>query len=303
MKTSSTHPSTKELRKLLINECVVALDTNVLSALENPCEPVWLDQFSEMKNRGIRFSIPDVCIGEHINSFENVDSDCREKLAENWERMSSRLDALIWNDLPCLPLRGNLYDLVGISEKGAVQSRSNVFSIGISQRLYSFFYNYGHSQYNCPDYRQCFIDDIANERCKWRKLIQGLREERRGKSEADLFLDSLASHKEDFYSETDISELLELPVQFAVVHACNPNYNPSCITKVQKGKIKYNNDGLDYLILHLTMASINICSCDHFFDTARKMNFNRSNCCHTPASLYNDWKSGGMPKVMIDDVQ
>ncbi len=288
-----------ELRKLLINECVVALDTNVLSALENPCEPGWLNQFSEMKDSGIRFSIPDICIGEHINSFENIGSACREKLAEKWERMSSRLDTIIWKDLPCLPLRGDLYDLVGIREKRAIRSRNNLFTIDISQQLYQFFKQYGHSPYNCQEHRQCFIDDIANERCNWRKLIQGLREERKDKSESDLFLDSLASHKEDFYSEADISELLEVPVQFAVVHACNPNYNPSCIKKVQKCKIEYNNDGLDYLILHLTMASINICSCDHFFEDVRKLNLARSNCCHKPMALYDDWKSNVLTKVKI----
>ena len=296
------HPDTLKIRQKLSGKIVVALDTNVLSALESEQKPSWFSDFIEMSKNEIFFSIPDLCIGEHINSYEYIEERCCNLLAEKWKRMIARIDQIIWKELPCLPLRGDLYDLVGFVEKNAMFSRNNVFTIETSQRLYRHFYGYANSTYNATEWRQSFIDEVSRERAKWRDLIQCIRKKLETIPKEELFEYILAKHNAEFSCNADLRQILALPVRFAIEHASDSQYDPSPCKK-GKDKKNFNNDGLDYLILHLTMASINICSSDHFFRDARKLNLLRVNCCYSSDSLVANWRSGELPKVSLGENQ
>lgn len=118
-----------QLRCLLSGNCVVALDTNVLKALEDEPLPKWFGQFAEMREAGVKFSIPELCVGERLNRFEHAEARCLKNMKEEWYRIVSHLDDIIWHDLPCLPLRGDLYDLVGIQEQDKEHVRDKPFSV------------------------------------------------------------------------------------------------------------------------------------------------------------------------------
>ena len=59
-----------QIRQLLSGQCVVALDTNVLSELEKGT-PEWFGGLVKMREGDVKFVIPDLCIGERLNSYPN----------------------------------------------------------------------------------------------------------------------------------------------------------------------------------------------------------------------------------------
>ena len=157
-----------QLRKLLFGKCVVALDTNVLIDLEEEKEPAWFRNFVKMRDAGVRFSIPDLCVGERLNRFEHAEAKCFKNMEEGWCRMVSHLDEIIWHDLPCLPLRGDLYDLVGIQERGKERVRDKPFSVERAKELYRFFCDYANSPYNRKEQRYPCIVEFKKVRREWK---------------------------------------------------------------------------------------------------------------------------------------
>lgn len=322
--SSLMNQSVNQLRKLLSHEYVVALDTNILSALEKEIEPCWFSQFVEMCEVGVKFSIPDVCIGEHLESYDQPPSDMKEK----WERMASRLNAFIWQDFPCLPMRGAIYELVGIQQKDdGADCDHDQFSCEISKMLYEYFINYDSSPYNKTEYRERFKKEVAKARSHWGELIASLRKDRiwepeqltkclmeylteQNKSQLSnqkisqltrefkeirkeqLCKLMLLSYQRDFPS-VDIVNRLTLPYRFAIEHASDLEYDPLTEHCRYRGRrVKPKNDGVDYQILLLTMASINICSNDEsFFHRVRDLNHTKSCCCYTPDCLGGGWVS------------
>lgn len=321
-----------QLRNLLFGEHVVALDTNILSDLEKEPAPCWFRQFVEMRNAGVKFSIPDVCIGEHLESYDHPPDDMKGR----WERMASRLNAFIWQDLPCLPMRGVIYELVGIQQKDdGADCDHNQFSCKISKILYEYFINYDSSPYNKTECRERFKMEVAKSRFHWKELIASLRKDGiwepeqltkglmerlseqtkvqlskqkisqltevfKGKRKEQLCELMLLSYKRDFPS-VDIVNRLTLPYRFAIEHASDLEYDPLAKHCRYRGhRVEPRNDGVDYQILLLTMASINICSNDEsFFHRVRDLNHTKSCCCHTPDSLCEVWNQDN--KALCDN--
>ena len=330
LKNSST---ITQLRNLLFNKYVVALDTNILSALEKDTEPCWFRQFVGMREAGVKFSIPDVCIGEHLESYDQPPNDMKGK----WERMASRLNAFIWQDFPCLPMRGVIYELVGIQQKDdGVDCDHDQFSCEISKLLYEYFINYDSSPYNKSEYRERFKNEVAKARSHWKELIASLRKEGiwepeqltkglmeclpeqkkvqlskkkmsqltevfKGIRKEQLCKLMLLSYERDFPS-VGIVNRLTLPYRFAIEHASDLEYDPleeHC--RYRGHRVKPKNDGVDYQILLLAMASINICSKDEsFFHRVRDLNHTKSCCCYTPYSLCGSWVSDR--KALFDNL-
>ena len=294
-----------QLRKLLSGNFVVALDTNVLIDLEKENEPVWFMNFVKMREAGVRFSIPDLCVGERLNRFEHAEAKCFKNMKEGWCRMVSHLDEIIWHDLPCLPLRGDLYDLVGIQERGKERVRVKPFSVERAKELYRFLCGYVNSPYNRKEQRHFCIEEFKNVRRGWKTWILDWRERSSGKSVKEMYDDHMSELKSIFTSPVEILTLFELPVRFAAECAHDSRYLPTddddCCH--QGGKVKPSNDGLDYAILFLTMASINICSFDRLFKRVGCMKrIHRSCCCHKPGAIYDEWNSGKLPYVVLPQV-
>ena len=283
---------------------MVALDTNILSALED--EPVWFGQFVEMREAGVKFSIPDLCVGERLNRFEHVAPSCHEKMKDGWHRMVPCLDAIIWHDLPCLPLRGDLCDLVGIRERGCEHVRENPFSVERAKELYQFLCDYANSPYNRKGQRDSCIKEFKKVRREWKGWILDWRERSKGKSTEEMCNEYVSDLEAGLVAPEGISQLFELPVRFAAECAHDSRYCPTdddyCCR--HNKKLKPSNDGLDYAILYLTMASINICSCDKLFKRVGGMkNFARSCCCHRPETIYDEWYRGKLPHVVLPQVE
>ncbi len=294
----------KQLRKLLSNQCVVALDTNLLSALEKEQPPDWLESFVTISRSGVRFSIPDLCIGERIDSFENADPSFHNAMVGQWQRMASRLDSFIWQELPCLPLRADLFDLMDFHERGVESFRENQFSVGVSKELYSYMNNYENSLFNKSEFRKPFLEDIERERCKWKSYVESIRKEADAKTKEQILSSYLSEIDDSFASLAVSSTLLELPIRFAVERAFDPEYDPCAKKCKYKGtKIKPKNDGLDYQLLYLTMLSVNVCAYDGFFEEARCLGMTGSNCCHSPETLIDEWGKGVLPHVNTFEVE
>ena len=329
---SIMNQNVNQIRRLLSGKCVVALDINILSALEKEPEPCWFRQFVEMGKAGVKFSIPDVCIGEHLECYDNPINDIREK----WENMASKLNAIIWHELPCLPMRGDLFRLVGINENNEEWDVCyNDFSCDISKALYDYFIDYTNSPYNKPEYRARFKNEVEKVRCRWTKLIAGLRKDgiwetaqlsnclmsclteeqtarlsAQGIAQLELveklksiqkkqLCDSMLRDWRQHFSSADIVDRLALPFCFAIEHASDLEYDSSAKHCRYRGhRIKPRNDGVDYQILLLTMASINICSFDGFFQRVHDLNLTKSCSCYTPESLCGGWVSD--KKVLLD---
>ncbi len=317
-----------ELRKLLSGQCVVALDTNILSKFERETPPKWFDQVVEMQKAGVRFSIPDLCIGEHLKSYDCESSDFRERMHRNWERMVLLLKKIIWEDLPCLPMKGVLYNLVGVYEHEKTRaSHEKRFSSATSKALYDFFIHYDHdNKFNRLEYRAKFAEEIKKGRQSWNDRITCLRQwglwdvekltrqikervtlQLTEKEWAQLVRQYIELQKEQlckmillFHShQFSLSNQLEFMWRVAIEYAADLDYNPFLEHCRFKGhRVEPENDGLDYLILQLTMASINICSCDGFFHNARTLNMPSSRCCLKPETLYDEWRrESGLPLV------
>ena len=291
-----------QLRCLLSGNCVVALDTNVLKALEDEPLPKWFGQFAEMREAGVKFSIPELCVGERLNRFEHAEARCLKNMKEEWYRMVSHLDDIIWHDLPCLPLRGDLYDLVGIQEQDKEHVRDKPFSVERAQELYRFLYDYANSPYNRKEQREPCIEEFKKVRREWKEWILDWRKKSSGKSVKEMYDGHMSELESTFTSPLEIVSLFELPVRFAAECAHDHRYFPTddddCCC--QEKNVKPSNDGLDYAILFLTMASINICSFDRLFKRVGGMKgFCRSCCCHKPETIYDKWHEGNLPRVVL----
>lgn len=293
----------KELRQLLYGECVVALDTNVLINLEEKDEPAWFKDFVKMREAGVKFSIPDLCIGEIITRFECAEPKYLPNMKDEWLRMMSRLNYIIWRELPCLPLRGDLYDLFGIKESGKKYLvRTRPFSVERAKELYRFLGDYESSQYNTVPYRAPIIDEFKKVRREWKDEIVKGREKAKGKTIEEVCEGRLAELESAFTAPVKVSSLFELPVRLSAEFALNRDYKPTDdddISCLQGRKKKPSNDGLDYQILYLTMASINVCSCDGFFLRARKLGLSRSCCCHNPETIFKEWEKRTLPFTTV----
>ena len=292
----------EEIRHLLSGECVVALDTSILDLLEKESEPDWFAEFVEMNNAGVRFVIPDLCVGERIECFAKARPSCIPSMKLKWRTMVLRLDSIIWQELPCLPLRGDLFDLIGIHERDGVFLRHDPFTISTAKELYKHLHDYEGSRYNAPNYRIPYEDEITRKRSEWVKCILKFRELLKTENKSGL-VGSFVIEKEpllkfilrvqeiSFSFRGDDSSVLELPFRYLIERIYDPKYcNPNLGRRTK-------NDGIDFLILHLTMASINVCSTDHFFKCARSLDVTKSSYCHTPETLLKDWRDGVLFRV------
>lgn len=290
----------EQLKQLLTDKIVVALDTNLLSALEKDPLPTWFEEFISMKEAGVRFSIPDLCVGERLNCYKHPNPAYIPLMNKKWQKMVSRLDVIIWKELPCLPLKGNLFDLVDIHESGDQFIRDKKFSINVSLKLYNHLHNYESSSYNAPQYRTCFETESEQERSKWKEWIKSLRESEYTKHmpPEELFSWLLSAHENCFSPQTIIADFFSLPIRFVSERVSDVDYNPFADHCRYMGKrIDPKNDGLDFLMLFLTMLSINVCSFDGFFEQARSLNLPKSFCCHTPETLVAAWRDQALTCV------
>ena len=165
----------QELRNLLSGQRVVALDTCVLGELELDMPPLWFKNFQTMRDDGVRFVIPDLCVGERLRCFANANHEYHHMMTEKWRKMVLRLDSIIWKDLPCVPLRGDLFDIVGIQEKDISVCRESPFTKYKARELYDYFHGYENSQFNSPEYRLRFEIEIEKVRDEWKKMIESFR--------------------------------------------------------------------------------------------------------------------------------
>lgn len=294
----------KEIRHLLSGECVVALDTSILDLLEKESEPGWFAEFVEMSNAGVRFVIPDLCVGERIECFAKARSSCIPSMKLKWRTMISRLDYIIWQELPCLPLRGDLFDLIGIHERDVAFSRHDPFTISTAKELYKHLHDYEGSRYNAPNYRVPYEDEIKRKRDEWKRSVLNFRELLKTKDkngrEGSLVIEKerllkffLRAQEISFSFRGDNPSVLDLPFRYLIERIYDPKYcNPNLGRRTK-------NDGIDFLILHLTMASINVCSTDCFFKRARNLYSTKSSCCHAPETLLSDWRNGVLPRVDV----
>ena len=118
-----------------------------------------------------------------------------------------------------------------------------------------------------------------------------------------MYDNHMSELKSTFVSPADILSLFKLPVRFAAECAHDSRYLPTdddCCHREEK--VGPSNDGLDYAILFLTMASINICSHDRLFKRVGCMKFHRSCCCHKPETIYAVWHKGRLPHVLLPQV-
>ena len=281
------------LRNLLSGQSVIALDTCVLGELEQGVSPTWFERFQLMSESGVRFVIPDLCIGERAECFANANPACLPMMKDNWKRMVSRLDFIIWKDLPCLPLRGDLFDIVGIGGNGIGVRRESPFTKCKAQKLYEHFHDYENSRFNSSEYRMQFEEEIEKVRNDWKDKVLSIRTVVHEISQEQLLSLILAILMRTFSFPCDAPEIVELPLRFLVERAYDQSYcNPDL------GK-RTKNDGLDFQMLYLTMAFINVCSTDRVFQLAHDLECRRSCCCHTPDTLFLDWQAGNLPIVEL----
>lgn len=279
------------LRNLLLGQKVVALDTCVLGELEQDKPPVWFNHFQAMSDDGVRFVIPDLCVGERLKCFANANQAYLSMMREKWKRMVSRLDSIIWKALPCLSLRGDLFDIVGIRENGVKGCREHPFTVCKAQKLYEYLHDYENSRYNTPEHLVQFEEAIEIVRKDWKDKVLSFRLGSREISKEQLLSSILVIQARTFSFPEDASEMVELPFRFLIERAYDRSYcNPDL------GK-RTKNDGLDFQMLYLTTAFINVCSTDRFFHMAHDLGCSRSCCCHTPDTLLWDWKAGNLPTV------
>jgi len=292
-----------DIGRLLSGECVVALDTNILDRLEKNSPPTWLPEFQRMKNSGVRFVIPDLCVGERIECFTKACASSIPSMKLKWKQMAKQLDSIIWRDLPCVPLQGDLFDIVGIKERGVTISRQDPFTVCKAKKLYQHLHGYECSLYNVQKYRVPFEEVIDKKRADWIAAIKKIRQllnfdacgDGNGhKISKDTLLKLiLMVHSANFTFEWLDSSILELPFRFLVERVYDKSYCNPCLGR------RHKNDGLDYLILYLTMASVNVCSTDRFFAQARNLGLPQSFCCHTPKTLLEAWGKGALPRVKV----
>ena len=281
------------LRNLLYGQRVVALDTCILGELEQDMPPAWLKHFQAMRDDGVRFVIPDLCVGERLECFANANPASLPVMKDNWARMASRLDSIIWRDLPCLPLRGDLFDIVGIGKYGLNACRECPFTRCTAQKLYEHFHDYENSRFNSSEYRMSFEEEIEKVRSDWKDKVLVIRAEALGIPQEQLLPYILAKQECAFSFPGDSPEMIELPFRFLVERVCDLSYCSPDLGKRTK------NDGLDFQMLYLTMASINVCSMDRFFQMAHELDCARSCCCHSPDTLFSDWQAGSLPIVEL----
>lgn len=281
------------LRNLLSGKRVVALDTCVLGELEWDVAPPWFNHFKAMKDDGVRFAIPDLCVGERLECFANADPACLTVMKENWKRMVSRLDSIIWQDLPCLPLRGDLFDIVGIGERGPRIRHERPFTMGTSQELFKCLHDYENSRFDAPEFRMPFEEEMEEVRSKWKDRVLAIRAAASGIPKERLLSNILVRQAREFFFPGGASDIVELPFRFLIDRAYDSSY---CNPDLGKRTI---NDGLDHLILYLTMASVNVCSTDRFFAQARNLGLPQSFCCHTPNTLLEAWEKGALLRVKV----
>ena len=206
--------------------------------------------------------------------------------------MVSRLDSIIWQDLPCLPLRGDLFDIVGIGERGPRIRRERPFTRCTSQELFKCLHDYENRRFDVPEFRMPFEEEIEEVRSKWKDRVLAIRAAALGIPKERLLPNILVRHAREFFPG-DASDMVELPFRFLIDRAYDSSYcNPDL------GK-RTKNDGLDYLILYLTMASVNVCSTDRFFVQARSLGLLQSFCCHTPKTLVEAWEKGALSRVKV----
>ena len=257
-----------QIRQLLSGQCVVALDTNVLSELEKGT-PEWFGGLVKMREGDVKFVIPDLCIGERLNSYERADAKCLEDMKLKWRMMVSQLDKIIWKDFPCVPLRGELYDLVGIKERDKEEPyiRERPLTVDGAKELNRFLCGYENSQFNVKHSRDLIITEFKKVRHDWKCCILRKREKWEGKSVKEMCDEQMAELEAAFEAPIGISNLFELPVRVAAERVHDVRYNPTDDEDVNYPTKKNKtacNDGLDYAILFLVMASVNVCSCDGF---------------------------------------
>ena len=284
------------LRNLLLGQRVVALDTCVLGELEQDKPPAWFNHFQAMSDDGVRFAIPDLCVGERLKCFANANQSYLSTMRGKWKRMVSRLDSIIWKDLPCLPLRGDLFDIVGIGENGVKGCREHPFTVCKSQEHYEYFHDYENSRYKSPEYLVQFDEAIEIVRKDWKDNVLRFRLESRETSKEQLLSAVLVIQARTFSFPEDASQMVELPFRFLIERAYDMSYCNPALGKRTK------NDGLDFQMLYLTMAFINVCSTDRFFRMAHDLECVRSCSCHTPGTLLRDWQAGNLPTVKLDSV-
>ena len=210
--------------------------------------------------------------------------------------MVSRLDSIIWKDLPCLPLRGDLFDIVGIGENGVKGCRKHPFTMCKAQKLYEYLHDYENSRCNSPEYLVQFEETIEIVRKDWKDKVLSFRLGVHEISKEELLSSILDIQARTFSFPEDASEMVELPFCFLIERAYDMSYcNPDL-------KKKKKNDGLDFQMLYLTMAFINVCSTDKFFRMAHDLECERSCSCHTPDTLVGDWQAGNLPTVKLDSL-
>lgn len=283
----------QDFRNLLSGQRVVALDTCVLAELEEDIPPAWFKHFQAMRDDGVRFVIPDLCVGERLECFTKAKSAWFSEMKERWKRMVSRLDSIIWQDLPCLPLRGDLFDIVGIGDDCVNGRRESPFTMCKAQELYEHFHGYENSQYNSHEYLIQFEEAIDIVRNDWKDKVLRIRQAAHNIPKEQLLSFILATQDRTFSFPGGASEMVGLQFRFLVERAYDLSYcNPDL------GK-RTKNDGLDFLMLYLTMVSINVCSLDRFFHKAHELASAKSCCCHSPNTLFFDWQVDSLPVVEL----
>ena len=220
-------------------------------------------------------------------------------MKKKWRTMALRMESIVWQELPCLPTRGDLYDLMNLNILESPFIRANPFSVETSREMYYLFRDYPNSQYNRSEFRKPFIDESNKTQHQWKNYIASIRQEMNSKSKEQICFEYLSEIDKTFFSLALPSSLMELPIRFAVEKAYDPEYDPTLQhCRFNGRRVNPTNDGLDYHLLYLTILPVNICSRDDtFFDLARSLNLERSCCCYNPALLIDAWRNRDLSPI------
>ena len=298
-------PKSAELSSsILAGSPIVALDTCTFANFKNPNK--YHTQFLELKNKGVRFVIPDVCIGEAMDSFNDEDSGAsRENRYERWEKMAYWMPRYVWEEFPVFPTNAPLFRAAQIFERTPL--RANIgngipFTAGYSRQLFRHFLEYAAAERagrNLP--RTPFDESKKNAQQLWRNHCEDVRKvAHNGDSHAKL-----AGNKEDvgnlkndlqkyhdncFSSRPAVSKKMDgiLEYQAWLFLRGRESYNANSSKK--------DNDGIDYNVLLQMILPAYVCSDDQFFTNYHKnVSSFQKDWCMTPAELFKT--DGALPSL------
>lgn len=291
-------PETAELSSSIISGSpIVALDTCTFANFKNSNAHKYHALFLDLKNQGVRFVVPDVCIGEAMGVFndENLQVS-RENRYDMWGRMAYWMHRYIWKEFPVFPTNTHLFRAARVFEKSthpADVGRDIPFTAGYSRQLFKHFLEYAEAEKagrNLPITR--FDESLEPARQLWRKHCEDVREvahDGRGSSGkyagrkedvAELKVKLQKYHDDVFSSSPPVSIKMDgiLEYQAWLFLRNRESYNAN--------SNRNENDGIDYNVLLQMILPAYVCSDDHFFVNYREnvSSFQRG-WCITPTEL------------------